>query len=285
MVSPIRRLNRFGTSFGLHFTSLEPFEGERKKNQESKPALVLYWNVCIHHRHSLSKIDKKANQNDLRTLNVHLQGMKMKEIDREIEEIKIYRRKFYDNRAGVYDKIWWESPESTEEIDGFRNLVKVKHGEIVLDVATGTGIYLIEMAKKGAQCYGLDASPKMLAQLKRKIEQLELEGNVEEIRVCEADKIPYPNDFFDWVSCIGMLEYYPIEYADMALNEIRRVLKPSKKCFIDIPDPGDKENQNRDYLYKYDLKTFENMLNKIGFDILAKNVAARMIQYLLSKRT
>lgn len=209
----------------------------------------------------------------------------MEDTDKEVEKIKAYRRKFYNNRASVYDGIWWESPESEEEMDGFRNLVKVKNEEIVLDVATGTGIYLIEMAKKGAQCYGIDASPEMLAQLKRKIEQLELKDNVKEIQVCEADKIPYPNDFFDWVSCVGMLEYYPIEYATTVLKEIRRVLKPSKKCFIDIPDPDDKENQNRDYLYKYDLKVFENLINKIGFDTLAKNVAARMIQYLLSKRT
>lgn len=206
----------------------------------------------------------------------------MEEIRKKIEEIKRYRRKFYDNRASVYDKSWWESKESKEEMEGFKKLVKVKSGELVLDVATGTGIFLIEMAKDGAICYGIDASPKMLEQLRRKIKQQRLESNVKEIRVCEADKLPYPASFFDWVTCIGMFEYYPIEYTETVLGEIKRVLKPSRKCFIDIVDPTNKKAQSRDYVYKYDLKAFEDMVNKIGFKKLARNIAGWMVQYLLA---
>lgn len=206
----------------------------------------------------------------------------VEEIKKKIKEIKRYRRKFYDNRASVYDKTWWESKESKAEMDGFKRLVKVKSGEIVLDVATGTGIFLIEMAKDGAICYGIDASPKMLEQLKCKIKQHGLEGNVKEIRVCEADKLPYQDNLFDWVTCIGMLEYYPIEYAETVLSEIRRVLKPGKRCFIDIPDPNNKEAQSREYVYKYDLRSFKDMINQIGFEIMARNIAGWMIQYLLA---
>ena len=208
----------------------------------------------------------------------------MEEVKRKIEEIKRYRRKWYDTRASVYDKSWWESEESEEEMEGFKKLVNVKSGELVLDVATDTGIFLIEMAKDGAICYGIDASPKMLEQLRRKIEQQGLESNVKEIRVCEADKIPYQDNFFDWVTCVGMFEYYPIEYAETVLSEIRRVLKPSKKCFIDIVDPTNKEVQSRDYVYKYDLKAFDDMINKIGFKISTRNIAGWMIQYLLHAR-
>lgn len=98
--------------------------------------------------------------------------------------------------------------ESKEEIDGFKKLVKVENGQVVLDVATGTGIFLIEMAKNGAICYGIGVSPEMLEKLKHKIEQQHLERNVKEIRVGEADELPYLDNFFDWVTCIGMLEYY-----------------------------------------------------------------------------
>jgi ubiquinone/menaquinone biosynthesis C-methylase UbiE len=205
----------------------------------------------------------------------------MEGIKKKIEEIKRYRRKFYDSRASVYDKSWWKSEESQEEMEGFKRLVKVKSGELVLDVATGTGIFLIEMAKDGAKCYGIDASPKMLEQLRRKIKKHGLESSIKEIRVCEADKLPYPDNFFDWVTCVGMLEYYPIEYAETVLSEIRRVLKPGKKCFIDIVDPTNKEAQCRDYVYKYDLKAFEDVINKIGFKISTRNTAGWMIQYLL----
>lgn len=206
----------------------------------------------------------------------------MEEVEKRIEDIKRYRRKFYDKRACVYDKSWWESEESKDEMNGFKKYVRVKSGETVLDVATGTGIFLIEMAKDGALCYGIDASPKMLEQLKRKTKQEELESNIKEIRVAEADRLPYPNDFFDWVTCIGMLEYYPIEYAETVLRDIRRVLKPGKKCFIDIPDPANAKAQSRNYIYRHNLKTFENMVEKAGFKILARNVAGWMIQYLLA---
>ncbi len=40
---------------------------------------------------------------------------------KRIEEIKKYRRKWYDNRASVYDKLWWESEESKEEIEDSRS--------------------------------------------------------------------------------------------------------------------------------------------------------------------
>lgn len=131
----------------------------------------------------------------------------MEEIKKKIGEIKRYRRKWYDNHPSTYDIAWWESEESKEEMDGFKRLVKVKNGEVILDIAAGTGIFLIEMAKDGAVCYGIDTSPKMLEKLKLKIEQKGLEENVKEIRVCEADRLPYPDDFFDWVTCVGMLEY------------------------------------------------------------------------------
>jgi ubiquinone/menaquinone biosynthesis C-methylase UbiE len=53
------------------------------------------------------------------------------------------------------------------------------------------------MAENGAVCYGIDAAPKMLEQLRSKIRQQGLEDNVKEIRVGEADKLPYSDDFFD----------------------------------------------------------------------------------------
>jgi ubiquinone/menaquinone biosynthesis C-methylase UbiE len=205
----------------------------------------------------------------------------MRETEKKIEDIKRYRRRWYNAHAGVYDKSWWESEESKEEMDGFKNLVRVKSGELVLDVATGTGIFLIEMAKDGAACYGVDISTKMLEQLRHKIKRQKLESKVKGTLAGVADRLPYRDNLFDWITCIGMLEYYPIEYAETVLKEMKRVLKLNKKCFIDIVDPAHKKAQNRRHVYKYNLKTFEDLINKTGFKILTKNTAGRMIQYLL----
>lgn len=200
--------------------------------------------------------------------------------EKTVEEIKRYRKTWYDDHASIYDDLLLDNVEFREEMKGFKKHVKIGSDEVVLDVATGTGNYLVEVVKDGAICYGIDASPQMLEQLKLKIKKRGLESKVKEIRVCEADVLPYPEHFFDWVTCIGLFEYYPIEYAEVVLKEIKRVLKPDGKCFFDIVDPANKENQNRDYLYKYDLKSFDDILNRVGMNILSKNIVERMIQYL-----
>lgn len=110
-----------------------------------------------------------------------------------IEEIKAYRKEFYNNRSSIYDNLSW-TDKSHPEILGFKNNVKVKKGDIVLDIATGTGQFLLEMAKDGANCFGIDISQKMLEQIKPKIEHLRLQDNIKELRVGEADNLPYPID-------------------------------------------------------------------------------------------
>jgi ubiquinone/menaquinone biosynthesis C-methylase UbiE len=156
--------------------------------------------------------------------------------------------------------------------------------DVVLDIATGTGNYLIEMAKGGATCYGIDLSPEMVRQAKRKVREQNLDNMVKEIKVGDSEKLPYPNGFFDFVTCIGMLEYYPIQYSRIVLAEIKRVLKLNGKCFVDISNPNSKKAQSCKHTYKYNLKTFDDTISKIGLKILAKNEVETMLQYLLLKK-
>ena len=64
-----------------------------------------------------------------------------------IEEIKSYRKTFYDNRSSAYDNLSWNDQSRTPEFLGFKKNVQVKRGDRVLDVATGTGQFLLEMAQ------------------------------------------------------------------------------------------------------------------------------------------
>jgi len=206
----------------------------------------------------------------------------MKEKKDEIEKIKKFRRRYNNTHSTDYDEIVY-GDDFLEEFEGFKKFVKIKPGEIVLDIATGTGTFLIEMAKMGANCYGLDQSPKMLEKLKFKVKNERIEENVEKINVGTADKLPYTEEIFNWVVCIGMLEYYPLEYAEVVLSEIIRVLKPEGYFFIDIPNPYDPYAQERDYIFSYDLEEFEKLVKSLRFKILTKNSAGYMLQYLLLK--
>ena len=207
----------------------------------------------------------------------------MVRIEKEMEEIKKFRKKYNENHANDYANEWWNDENALKEFEGFKKFVKIKPGEIVLDIATGTGTFLIEMAKMGAICYGLDQSPKMLEKLKFKVKKEKIEENLEKINVGTADKLPYTDGIFNWVVCIGMLEYYPLEYTEVVLSEIIRVLKPEGHCFIDIPNPYDSYAQERDYIFNYDLEEFEKLAKSLRLKILARNSAGYMLQYLLLK--
>ncbi len=207
----------------------------------------------------------------------------MERKEKEIEEIKKFRKKYNEIHANNYESEWWNDENALKEFEGFKKFVKIKPGEFVLDIATGTGTFLIEMAKMGAICYGLDQSPKMLEKLKFKVKKEKIEGNVGKINVGTADKLPYPNEIFNWVVCIGMLEYYPLKYVGVVLSEIVRVLKPEGHSFIDIPNPLNSYAQERDYIFSYDLEEFEKLAKSLRLKILARNSAGYMLQYLLLK--
>ena len=203
----------------------------------------------------------------------------MNKENKNIEEIKRFRKKFYDDHAKDYDSIWWDDENALKEFEGFKTFVKIKQGDVVLDIATGTGTFLIEMAKAGAICYGIDQSPNMLEQLRSKVKQKGIERYVEKITIGTAENLPYPDETFNWVVCIGMFEYYPLEYAEIVLSEIIRVIKSEGHCFIDIPDPYNSYAQERDWIFSYDLEEFEILLKSLGLKIIDRNRAGYMLQY------
>lgn len=123
----------------------------------------------------------------------------------------------------------------------------------------------------------------MLKHLNLKIKKENLEQNIKKISVGVADDLHYPDQYFDWVTCIGMFEYYPLEYVKIVLREIVRVLKLDGYCFIDIPDPTKKYAQQRDWIFKYDLEKFETVVESAGLKIVTSNNAGCMLQYLFSK--
>jgi demethylmenaquinone methyltransferase/2-methoxy-6-polyprenyl-1,4-benzoquinol methylase len=89
----------------------------------------------------------------------------------------------------------------------------------VLDVATGTGAVARELLRqKGCTVVGLDQSPEMLAEARRR-----LPDNVELVEGT-ADKLPFPDSSFDALTFTYLLRYV----ADPAatLRELARVVRP-----------------------------------------------------------
>ncbi len=97
--------------------------------------------------------------------------------------------------------------------------VDVGPRDTVLDVATGTGAVALELLRqKGCTVVGLDPSPEMLAEARRRLPP--------EVRLVEGDaeSVPFPDGAFDAVTFA-----YPLRYvADpgAALRELARVIRP-----------------------------------------------------------
>ncbi|TKJ19472.1 MAG: hypothetical protein CEE43_15040 [Promethearchaeota archaeon Loki_b32] len=132
----------------------------------------------------------------------------MEEKSSQIDDIKKFRRKYYDAHARIYDGEWNE--DSIEEFLSFKKKVSITPGAVVLDIATGTGIYLIHMAKSGALCYGIDQSPKMLKHLNLRIKKENVEQSIKKISVGVADDLHYPDQYFraknKWKRMISLLK-------------------------------------------------------------------------------
>ena len=120
------------------------------------------------------------------------------------EDYKQRITSFFDSRT-AYDSEGRGHPENAKRL---LNFVPVQPGQTILDLATGTGLVAIPVAKAVGQqgsVIGVDLSSGMLAQAKAKIQA----ENVENLELIEADveSINFDNEQFDLIFCCSALVY------------------------------------------------------------------------------
>lgn len=106
----------------------------------------------------------------------------------------------------------------------------IRPGFRVLDVASGTGDLANSFAKQvgpGGQVWQTDINESML-QLGR--DKLLNKGLLLPAVLCDAEKLPFPENYFDRVMVSFGLRN--MTHKDMALVEMQRVLKPGGKLLI-----------------------------------------------------
>ncbi len=109
-------------------------------------------------------------------------------------------------------------------------LVKECNPTDVLDIATGTGDLVINIAKETSakKIIGLDISQGMLNVGKEKIAKEELNNKIEMI-LGDSEKMPFKDNSFDAITvAFGVRNF---EHLEKGLTEILRVLKP-KGTFV-----------------------------------------------------
>ncbi|OGC93796.1 MAG: hypothetical protein A2142_07160, partial [candidate division Zixibacteria bacterium RBG_16_48_11] len=97
----------------------------------------------------------------------------------------------------------------------------------LLDVACGTGEFLQTLPKSVSGC-GIDISPAAIQRAKEK-----LKGSYQ-LEVAPADGIPFPDDYFDYVTCFGSIEHF--ENREKSLKEMLRVGKTDCQYVFIVPN-------------------------------------------------
>ena len=95
------------------------------------------------------------------------------------------------------------------------------HGKSVLEVGFGLGSDLVRFARAGARVTGVDLTHASVELVRRR---LALEGLDAELRVGDAEALPFEDGSFDLVYSWGVLHHTPD--TRRALDEVRRVLRP-----------------------------------------------------------
>jgi demethylmenaquinone methyltransferase / 2-methoxy-6-polyprenyl-1,4-benzoquinol methylase len=97
-------------------------------------------------------------------------------------------------------------------------------GDLVLDVATGTGAVAIELARiRGCEVVGLDQSLEMLAEGRRRVEAA---GLANRVRLVEgsAERLPFDDASFSALTFTYLLRY--VDDPGSTLAELARVVRP-----------------------------------------------------------
>ena len=90
----------------------------------------------------------------------------------------------------------------------------------ILEVGFGQGTDLVQFAKAGYECYGIDLTTKHYELANKNFSLRELKAN---LTLGDASKLPYEDEFFDVVYSFGVLHHTPD--IDKCVDEIYRVLK------------------------------------------------------------
>jgi len=116
-------------------------------------------------------------------------------------------------------KIDRNDPELIEVLNFFGDI----SGRKILDAGCAKGRFAKILAEKGAKVYGLDFSRKMIREARKTIKSVEF-------KVGSLTKIPFEDNFFDFILCVEVLEHIPD--TEKAISEMGRVLKPNGKIII-----------------------------------------------------
>lgn len=135
-------------------------------------------------------------------------------------------RDYFNAKAGDWDT--YASERDSNKLQWMAKRLDLKSDIIVLDIGTGTGVFLPYISKflgKKGQVIALDIADKMLLQAKNK----GIAGKIDYL-CADVQDIPLKDETFDVAVCYSSFPHF--QNKPGALKEIRRVLKKGGHVFI-----------------------------------------------------
>ena len=128
-------------------------------------------------------------------------------------------RGYFNQKAATWDET--SSERDTTKLERMAKRLNIRSGSTVLDVGTGTGVFLpfllSEMGKRG-RIIALDFAEKMLIKARGK----SLDGNIDYLQA-NITNIPVRDEIFDAVVCHSSFPHF--QDKPKALAEMNRVIK------------------------------------------------------------
>lgn len=135
-------------------------------------------------------------------------------------------REYFNDQADSWDS--HASERNPDKLEQMANRLDLKPGSTVLDLGTGTGVFLPYLLKKvgsKGQVIGLDVAEKMLLQAKLK----DFKGKIHFV-CADVDSIPLRAGVCDAAVCYSSFPHFQDKIK--ALREIHHVLKKGANIFI-----------------------------------------------------
>ncbi|MFT5271126.1 MAG: 2-polyprenyl-6-hydroxyphenyl methylase/3-demethylubiquinone-9 3-methyltransferase [Yoonia sp.] len=135
------------------------------------------------------------------------------------------------NKLDIYDDVaadWWS--DDIRWVRTLKNLVPGRlawfdrhidwDAKMVLDLGCAGGFMAEAMTNKGAKVTGIDPAAQAIAAATARAEQMD---QTIQYNVGVGENLPYPDDYFDAVVCVDVLEH--VADLNKVLTEVARVLK------------------------------------------------------------
>lgn len=172
----------------------------------------------------------------------------------------------YDLFYELEDAHWWFAGMRKNRMAMIEGLLP--GNPRTLEIACGTGGFLMDLRRAGHEVFGCDISGKAIGYCR--------ERGLKNLAVADLNSLPYGGGSFDFVACNGGLYHESVRSEAAALEEMRRVCR--RGGLLLVTDVAEKKLYGRhDRAFggrtRYSLGEMVKLVSEAGFEVVRSNYA------------